>query len=89
MLDSGNPNLIVKELEGTGRTHNWSLSKRIREKVKIPVFLAGGLNPDNLTIAFNTVKPFALDLSSGIKKAKGVKDAQKIYQLKKIINDLN
>lgn len=41
LLDSGNPNLAVKELGGTGRIHNWKLSRKIVEQVKIPVFLAG------------------------------------------------
>jgi phosphoribosylanthranilate isomerase len=43
LLDSGNPALAVKELGGTGRRHDWALSRRIREAVPVPVFLAGGL----------------------------------------------
>jgi len=42
LLDSGNPKLKIKELGGTGRVHDWKLSKQIREKSKCPVFLAGG-----------------------------------------------
>ncbi len=48
LLDSGNPNLPVKELGGTGRTHNWELSREIRKSIPIPIFLAGGLNKDNV-----------------------------------------
>ena len=51
LLDSGNPNLEVKELGGTGRTHNWEISSRIRESVEVPVYLAGGLTPDNVAEA--------------------------------------
>lgn len=67
LLDSGNPNLAVKELGGTGRTHNWELSRRIVESVPVPVFLAGGLRPDNVRAAIDAVQPFGLDLCSGVR----------------------
>lgn len=67
LLDSGNPNLKVKTLGGTGNTHNWEFSKRIVELLKIPVFLAGGLKPENATQAIKTVRPYGLDLCSGVR----------------------
>ena len=67
LLDSGNPNKAVKELGGTGRKHNWDISRTIVEKCKVPVFLAGGLNPKNIQTAINTVKPFGVDICSGIR----------------------
>lgn len=67
LLDSGNPNLTVKELGGTGRTHNWALSRRIVESVEVPVFLAGGLKPENVREAVESVQPFGLDLCSGVR----------------------
>ena len=67
LLDSGNRNLRVKQLGGTGRTHDWSISRRIREKVKIPVFLAGGLNPANVLEALNQVQPFGVDVCNGVR----------------------
>ena len=67
LLDSGNPNLAVKELGGTGRTHNWLLSRKIVEQVKVPVFLAGGLNAANVRSAIEAVQPFGLDLCSSIR----------------------
>jgi phosphoribosylanthranilate isomerase len=67
LLDSGNPSLEVKELGGTGRRHDWALSRQIREAVDVPVWLAGGLNPDNAREAIETVGPFALDLCSGLR----------------------
>lgn len=67
LLDSGNPHLQVKELGGTGRTHNWELSKQIRESIDIPVFLAGGLHKDNVRQAIECVGPFGLDLCSGVR----------------------
>lgn len=67
LLDSGNPNLAVKELGGTGRTHNWAVSRRIVESVPVPVFLAGGLKPENVREAIQSVQPFGLDLCSGVR----------------------
>ncbi len=77
LLDSGNPNLAVKELGGTGRTHNWALSKEIRKAIAIPLFLAGGLNKDNVRQAIETVEPFGLDLCSGV-RTDGRLDPQKL-----------
>ena len=70
LLDSGNPNLEIKELGGTGRVHNWEISRRIVEAVDTPVFLAGGLNPDNVAQAIKEVNPFGVDLCSGIRTDK-------------------
>jgi phosphoribosylanthranilate isomerase len=67
LLDSGNPNLSVKELGGTGRTHNWALSRKIVEQSKVPVFLAGGLNAGNVREAIDVVQPFAVDVCSGVR----------------------
>lgn len=67
LLDSGNPNLDVKELGGTGRTHNWEISREIVESVNIPVFLAGGLNPENVKEAIEIIQPFGLDICSGVR----------------------
>jgi phosphoribosylanthranilate isomerase len=67
LLDSGNQGLPVKELGGTGRTHDWSLSRRIRESVDVPVFLAGGLNPNNISEAVGQVGPFGVDVCSGVR----------------------
>jgi phosphoribosylanthranilate isomerase len=67
LLDSGNQNLTIKELGGTGRTHNWSVSKKIVEEVNVPVFLAGGLNSDNVSEAILIVKPYGVDICSGVR----------------------
>jgi phosphoribosylanthranilate isomerase len=67
LLDSGNPNLSVKELGGTGRTHNWELSTKIRKAISIPLFLAGGINKDNVKQAIETVQPFGIDLCSSVR----------------------
>ncbi len=67
LLDSGNPRLEIKELGGTGRRHDWKLSRRIVESCPKPVFLAGGLNADNVREAIETVGPFGLDVCSGVR----------------------
>jgi len=67
LLDSGNPTLAVKELGGTGRTHDWATSRRIREAVDVPLFLAGGLTAANVREAIAKVAPFGLDLCSGVR----------------------
>ena len=67
LLDSGNPNLQIKELGGTGRIHDWSVSKLICENVNKPVFLAGGLNPDNIEEAVQTVHPYGVDVCTGLR----------------------
>lgn len=77
LLDSGNPNLQVKELGGTGRVHNWQTSRKIRDAVQRPVFLAGGLNHSNVREAIAVVQPFGLDLCSGVRQD-GQLDAEKL-----------
>lgn len=67
LLDSGNPSAPVKELGGTGRVHDWALSRTIRERVSVPVFLAGGLNPSNVADAVRAVEPFGVDVCSGLR----------------------
>lgn len=67
LLDSGDPDAPVKTLGGTGRTHDWALSRAIVEAVDVPVFLAGGLNPENVARAVATVRPFGLDVCTGVR----------------------
>jgi len=67
LLDSGNPALAVKLLGGTGKTHDWSISRRIREAVQVPVFLAGGLNAGNVKEAVDAVGSFGVDVCSGLR----------------------
>lgn len=77
LLDSGNPALKIKELGGTGRRHDWSLSREIRESVSVPIFLAGGLNENNVAEAIDAIAPFGLDLCSGV-RTDGKLDHQKL-----------
>jgi phosphoribosylanthranilate isomerase len=67
LLDSGNQSKQLKELGGTGRTHNWEISCKIREELDIPIFLAGGIKPNNIAQAIAQVHPFGIDLCSGVR----------------------
>lgn len=80
LLDSGQPSLEVKELGGTGRRHDWSISARIVDELSIPVFLAGGLNPGNAAEAVETVQPFGLDVCTGVRDADLALDPMQLDQ---------
>lgn len=67
LLDSGNPAAAVKELGGTGRVHDWAVSAQITSSVTKPVFLAGGLNAENVREAIAAVRPFGLDICTGLR----------------------
>jgi len=84
LLDSGNPNLKIKELGGTGRIHDWQLSRQIRINSDCPVFLAGGLAPENVKQAIEEVGPFGIDVCSGV-RTNGSLDIQK---LEKFFNEV-
>lgn len=80
LLDSGRPDQAVKELGGTGRRHDWSLSRRIREAVEVPLFLAGGITAENAAEAVAVIGPFALDVCTGV-RTEGALDEAKLARL--------
>jgi len=84
LLDSGNLRGAVKELGGTGRRHDWALSRRIRESISIPLFLAGGLHAGNVAEAIATVQPFGVDVCSGV-RTNDVLDAAKLHAFFSVI----
>jgi len=86
LLDSGNQSLAVKELGGTGRTHDWTLSRKIREAIEVPLFLAGGLNPANVAAAIREVQPFGIDACSGL-RTNGHLDREKLKQFFTEVNE--
>ena len=85
LLDSGNPAPAVKELGGTGRVHNWDISRRIVQKVSKPVLLAGGMKPENVAAAINQVRPFGLDVCTGI-RTNGELDQTKLKAFTQAMN---
>ncbi|MGB5289127.1 MAG: phosphoribosylanthranilate isomerase [Ignavibacteriaceae bacterium] len=88
LLDSGNPKLEIKELGGTGRTHNWEISRKIKDQVNIPILLAGGLKPGNVMEAIKTVQPYGLDICSGVRTEYRL-DEEKLKLFFKIVNKFN
>lgn len=80
LLDSGNQSLAIKELGGTGRAHDWRISRKIRESIAKPLFLAGGLKPDNIVEAIEAVQPFGIDVCSGV-RTDGKLDEKKLGAL--------
>ena len=86
LLDSGNPLLSTKELGGTGRAHDWGISRRIRDAVRVPVYLAGGLNHQNVGKAIVQVKPFGVDACSGL-RTDGRLDPVKLEQFMSAVHE--
>lgn len=84
LLDSGNPSLSIKELGGTGRAHDWAVSRRIRDAVEVPVYLAGGLNAGNIAQAIAQVQPFGVDVCSGLRTETHL-DATKLEQFMRAV----
>lgn len=84
LLDSGNQNLSIKELGGKGRTHNWEISKIIRNSISKPLFLAGGLNISNVKNVIETVIPYGVDICSCV-RTNGKLDKQKLESFIKIV----
>lgn len=69
LLDSGRPGAAVKELGGTGRVHDWDVSAEIRRAIDpVPLYLAGGMRPDNVADAIRAVRPFGIDICSGVRR---------------------
>lgn len=87
LLDSGNPKAAVKTLGGTGNTHNWDISRRLVEAVSIPVFLAGGLHAGNVQEAIMEVRPFGVDICSGV-RTNGQLDAEKLDAFITAVNSI-
>jgi phosphoribosylanthranilate isomerase len=85
LLDSGNPSLATKELGGTGRAHDWAVSRKIRDAVQVPVYLAGGLNPENVGKAIAQVQPFGVDVCSGL-RTDGRLDPTKLERFMRAVN---
>lgn len=84
LLDS----YVPDKYGGTGRTHDWELSKRVREAISPkPLILAGGLKPENVKDAINVVQPYAVDVSSGVESYPGIKDQDKVLQFIKNVKE--
>jgi phosphoribosylanthranilate isomerase len=63
---------------GTGKVHDWELSQKIVQSISTPIILAGGLNPENVAEAIRVVRPYAIDVRSGVSNSDGSKDLEKV-----------
>ena len=88
LLDSGRPGAAVPELGGTGRTHDWSVSARFVRASPRPVFLAGGLDANNVTEALRQVRPYGIDLCSRV-RTDGKLDVMKLALLMAAVRDVD
>ncbi len=78
LLDSFN--LETNQVGGTGLTLNWNKSRKLIQILDKPTFLAGGLNPNNVEQAIKSAQPYGVDVNSGCKNDKGVKDKEKVKE---------
>jgi phosphoribosylanthranilate isomerase len=60
---------------GSGVAFDWHALSRVKDRMRKPIILAGGLTPDNVGEAIRTIRPYAVDVSSGVESSRGVKDA--------------
>ena len=66
---------------GTGKQSDWNLSAQLIQACKVPAFLSGGIRPENVRTAIETVRPYGVDLCSGVEASKGIRDQQKLERL--------
>jgi phosphoribosylanthranilate isomerase len=74
---------------GTGMVHDWSISARIAAGSRAPIILAGGLTPDNVAQAVRAVKPWGVDVNSGVETADGRKDGGRIRRFVAAATDMD
>ena len=80
LLDSGNQKLAIKELGGTGKTHDWRVSRRLVELADRPIILAGGLTPENVKRAILEIRPAGIDSHTGVEDSTGRKSREKVHK---------
>ncbi|MHC1592194.1 MAG: phosphoribosylanthranilate isomerase [Candidatus Helarchaeales archaeon] len=83
LIDTYSP----KAMGGSGRVHDWNVAKKVRNTIKKPLILSGGLNPNNVVDAISIVQPYAVDASSGLESSPGVKDPNLIEEFVKKIRE--
>ena len=66
---------------GTGKVNDWAMAKRLVEAISVPTFLAGGINPENVQRAIEEVRPYGVDLCSGVEADHGKRDPEKLRRL--------
>ncbi len=81
LFDTVDTSIDPPRYGGTGKTCNWHVAAELIDESPLPVFFAGGIRPDNVKEAIETMKPHGIDLCSGVEASKGIKDTQKLQRL--------
>lgn len=86
LLDSGRPNAAIPYYGGTGRAHDWAISAAFVQDSQLPVFLAGGLSSANVAMAIRQVRPFGVDLCTGV-RTDGLLDRDKLADFMRAVRE--
>ena len=89
LFDSVDMSLEKPRYGGTGKTCDWNVAAELISESPLPVFFAGGIRPENVKAAIETIRPHGIDLCSGVEASKGIKDPHKLEQLMEQINRAN
>ncbi len=81
LVDSVDVSEGFERLGGTGKVGDWAAVAALKEKIDIPLFLAGGIGPDNVADAVRSVQPYGIDLCSGVEMQRGRRDPEKVKKL--------
>ena len=81
LVDSVDVSQGIQRLGGTGKVGDWAAAVELKEKTDIPIFLAGGIGPDNVADAVRCVQPYGIDLCSGVESRRGKRDPEKVKEL--------
>jgi phosphoribosylanthranilate isomerase len=81
LFDSVDMSLEKPRYGGTGKTCDWNIAGELITESPLPVFFAGGIRPENVKAAIETIRPHGIDLCSGVEASKGIKDPHKLEQL--------
>ena len=81
LVDSVDESEGFQRLGGTGKVGDWEAAEALKRKIDIPIFLAGGIGPDNVADAVRSVEPFGIDLCSGVEARRGKRDPEKVEKL--------
>ena len=89
LFDSVDMSLEKPRYGGTGKTCDWHIAAELITESPLPVFFAGGIRPENVKAAIETIRPHGIDLCSGVEASKGVKDPSKLERLMEQIKQAN
>ena len=89
LFDSVDMSLEKPRYGGTGKTCDWNVAAALIVESPLPVFFAGGIRPENVKAAIETIRPHGIDLCSGVEASKGIKDPHKLEQLMEQIKQAN